>query len=761
MRQFSSTIQAIVDAEQKYKASWLFTVTTVAGTRYYWSTSTVDAADKIGDGIYLEDAVTVGGGDGVATQAFEFKIVKFGGVTLQRQKNEFGLISPSRMNFSVTNKGNVLSSEDFEGASVWVDLAMSDGIDPRAHVVRRWRFKAVSVDSNYEQLDFVCEDFFQQYLEGYYPETSLIAEAFPDTNTSQDLCVPVTFGAAYIPLVPVYTGGTRVYLVGKVVGGSTVSVDRVRTPRNIAGKVEWVVPTDASWVDSGTVVGADGVSYHVGYLDTGIGGAPLWVSGDKFEAVPTRFTMSNGTYTSTNPAQIVYQLLLEFGISETDIDQQSVTDATAWFSSRGIEMAGGWWTRQERKNVLANLLNQAGMDLVCGEQIEFKPFDNTSVATVDSTVVIGRRKGEGSFKYKKKDVRKIPNAGYVAWQEATDSIDALLKDGVTVDGAGDKKQDKAVEINFIHDQTQALKLGMLVLQRQLLKQADLSFTAKGILLSLDPTDTITVSDSLYGPTGVTFKALVDSVTVASDLSLKIKASHFYKVSSGPTSYLDDYDSLVLTGAIWQTDSSDAYSPITAGPDNDGTSDTAPNWVPGPFRVGNAVNFIRLDPTETSRNGPVLRMTTTGVNKIVLGDLYDERSLVDAYGLLGKDAAGAVAFEISTDRTKLSAFEFDQNALTYGSLGTRLGLGYEVTDGVYGVWAGAESFNAAPFSVSSDGALKATNATISGTITVGAGSSGYDNLTDTPPLAQSLWVPADGEVFTFTENVTGSKGTSPL
>ncbi|WP_025324510.1 host specificity factor TipJ family phage tail protein [Deferrisoma camini] len=52
-------------------------------------------------------------------------------------------------------------------------------------------------------------------------------------------------------------------------------------------------------------------------------------------------------------------------------------------------------------------------------------------------------------------------------------------------------------------------------------------------------------------------------------------------------------------------------------------------------------------------------------------------------------------------------------------------------------------------------------TMSSSVTVTLTRPSYDDLIQVPPLAQSLWVPSDGELFAFAKNVTGSKGTAPL
>jgi len=55
----------------------------------------------------------------------------------------------------------------------------------------------------------------------------------------------------------------------------------------------------------------------------------------------------------------------------------------------------------------------------------------------------------------------------------------------------------------------------------------------------------------------------------------------------------------------------------------------------------------------------------------------------------------------------------------------------------------------------------TELVIKGKLSVQPGSTGYDNIEDKPPLAQSLWVPVDGELFCFFDHFSSTKGISPL
>ena len=90
---------------------------------------------------------------------------------MQRSNSELGIISPSTSEFTITNKGDALSPTSFAGGTVWIDLAMTDDITDRAHVVRRWRFRIIGADGNYESITFKCEDYFQEFLEGDWPNT--------------------------------------------------------------------------------------------------------------------------------------------------------------------------------------------------------------------------------------------------------------------------------------------------------------------------------------------------------------------------------------------------------------------------------------------------------------------------------------------------------------------------------------------------------------------------------------------------------------
>ena len=168
--------------------SWLFEVTTTAPATYYWSTKA-----KTFD-----------------SQAYTFKVLPetFAGVTMNRAKSEFNIQAPNTLTFSITNKNNALLSSVFDNGSVLLKLVIGDGTNEE--IIRQWLFSIKTVEPGAQQLQFTCEDFIQKYLKGDYPRTRLIRDLFPsaDVDLADDVCIPVPFGTAYVPLRSVYIPGS-------------------------------------------------------------------------------------------------------------------------------------------------------------------------------------------------------------------------------------------------------------------------------------------------------------------------------------------------------------------------------------------------------------------------------------------------------------------------------------------------------------------------------------------------------------------------
>ena len=186
---FNTTQQNIVDSNYK-KVSWLFTVTDTSANTHNWS-----------------NAKTVG----MESTAYAFKITGFNGISTQRSKSEFGVQAPNTLKFNVINKDNTLAHTDFLNGSVKVELLISDGTDK--YIIRTWKFNIKKTEPSYQKFALTCEDYIQQYLVGSYPNTNFIKDIFygDDIDVDDNVCLPVPFGKAYIPLRSVYVGNAITY----------------------------------------------------------------------------------------------------------------------------------------------------------------------------------------------------------------------------------------------------------------------------------------------------------------------------------------------------------------------------------------------------------------------------------------------------------------------------------------------------------------------------------------------------------------------
>lgn len=186
---FNTTQQNIVDSNYK-KVSWLLTVIDTSNNTHNWSnTETV----------------------GMKSTAYNFKINGFNGISTQRSKSEFGVQAPNTLKFNVINKDNTLAHTDFLNGSVKVELLISDGTDK--YIIRTWKFNVKKTEPSYQKFTLTCEDYIQQYLTGSYPNTRFIKDIFfgDDIDVDDNVCLPVPFGKAYIPLRSVYIGNAITY----------------------------------------------------------------------------------------------------------------------------------------------------------------------------------------------------------------------------------------------------------------------------------------------------------------------------------------------------------------------------------------------------------------------------------------------------------------------------------------------------------------------------------------------------------------------
>jgi len=132
------------------------------------------------------------------------------GVTLRKNSAESGLIVPSDISFSISNKNNTLVASDFlgQGGLVLVECFMSNATYGETKICG-WKFRITSASPTYQSIAIEAEDFMQAYLKGDCPNKLMPEDIFPSSRTYSNTgtCIPVTFGTAFIPLRDVYING--------------------------------------------------------------------------------------------------------------------------------------------------------------------------------------------------------------------------------------------------------------------------------------------------------------------------------------------------------------------------------------------------------------------------------------------------------------------------------------------------------------------------------------------------------------------------
>jgi len=467
---------------------WLFDVTDKNNNAYYWSTRD-----------YTYDSTS-----------YTFNIVEFSGISLNRSRSEENIIAPSEVRIKIGNVGNTYSADDFTNGEVLISLIVDDSF------IAKWKFNIIKAYGSYQTITLECEDFLQKYLEGAYPNTQLIKALFPDEYyEEEDVCVPVCFGTAYIPLRPVEIEGSRYYLLGPT--DRTYTITEVHTPSEWGIKYSW--SSSSYSFNQYTKEDQFGNSWQVFQpiiADSNLDGTPdacgLWIEGQRILDMPTQFSYNS----ITNPADVIKEILKDFGVPENEIDSDSFSDAATTFNNWGLTFNGGLWTKSDRKSILSMLLNSCHSRILVRDKLYLSVLSKTSQKTITTSLV-----AKESFDYSKLS-EELSDSGYVAWQKEGEPQDNMLK--ALVPGKGtttDYISDEIIYIPWVQNAVHVQKLACLVFQRKFFKIAELTFEGRSELLTLEPGDVITINGDNYGGT---YKAIVDEVEIKNDLTVRITAT---------------------------------------------------------------------------------------------------------------------------------------------------------------------------------------------------------------------------------------------
>lgn len=216
MLYFNTTKQNIIDSVSK-KVFWAFEIATSGGFGMIFE-------DEGGSLFSDEGGMSFEGSAGgtyywsTVTRTWSgnnyvFKIIpeSFDGVVLNRNKSELNLHSPNILEFDVTNSNNSLSADTFVNAVLTLKLVVNDYTNEE--IIRQWEFIIKRVDPGRQKLHFYCEDYVYRYLKGDYPNTELVRNVFPASNSviNDNICIPEPYGTAYIPIRSVYDADHTTY----------------------------------------------------------------------------------------------------------------------------------------------------------------------------------------------------------------------------------------------------------------------------------------------------------------------------------------------------------------------------------------------------------------------------------------------------------------------------------------------------------------------------------------------------------------------
>jgi hypothetical protein len=571
-------------------------------------------------------------------------ITDFSGIDLKRNTSEAGIIAPSDVTFSISDAGDVIGYSNLKGGTVLIELYITSPTVAE-HKIAGWMFKIKTAEPGYQQIKIVAQDFLQDYLQGYYPNTRLPEEIFPSSRTYNGdmVCVPLPFGSAYVPLRDVFITDAGYLMLGDpahtytLAGGGADGPDKIRSPRSVGMKTEW---DHASFTfTQSTKTAADATTWRVfqaiiadgnkdGVVDThGFWGTP----GGPILDPPVLFSRDD-TATTTNPADIIAFVLEDMGVPSAMIDDgvgSSFAAAHAIFDAYTVPLVfnGAFWYKQDRQKVLSQLLTQCHACLDVGETIKMRVLSKTSKATItDADVLRTSDQGPGSFQYQDIVNEDLSDAAYGAYQETGEAQDELKQVLVSTGGAATVISSEVIPCPFVQDSRDVKRIVTLTLQRKLGKIASVNWLNKGTALALQPDDVLTVNDSNYGGSHT---VLIDSMKINKDLSISFSCTKFKQALS------DWADLSPTTQVIPVDDTTHPWSPVISGPDSPGTPIPL-NAIADRLRVGNgAANYILIEPAD-----PRISLYNSG-EKWRVGNLNGYLGVAsDLFGLgIGESEAG--------------------------------------------------------------------------------------------------------------------------
>ena len=581
MRTNLSTLACnILDANVKDSIDYLFEITlSDSSTIYYMSTK-----KKTYEGITYSDD-----GDPFITD--------FPGVTLRSNIGFAGLILPSSIIFNISNSDASLIPDDFLEASVIIRCIMSADIssksDPSITIegmidedeniveteIMSWGFIVKNTCQLWGKLNISAIDWFYKYLEKDYPVTPLISSLWPTAHVPSDnYCIPRIFGECYFPVRWDKANATTddFYVLGEY-GGSSVThtIIKLRDPNRV--QTEYLESnSNCTFTIIEDKLADDGNYYSVVKLEImpGMGNA-IW-NATEHQDVPLQYSRSD-TVDITNPIQIIKIILMDLGVPEAQINNESYQVAFDICAVRGIEFSAPFYFKEKAEDVLNRLLIMANCRLFVREQLYFKINSTEADHTLNSSWVISSQENSpGEFMIQNL-TRMTEDSGYILFRPPDLPISETIKFLIPVGLTTDNIIDEQIDCRYIIDSIHAQKIGIIMLQRKLFQSANISATLKLKAMQLEVGDTLAIEGENYGAINGNYKAVITEVRINSNNSISISAIKF----STALSDWDDISPSAIT--VYEDQEISGYQSLISGPTAINDDGYSPNDVYGPLR----------------------------------------------------------------------------------------------------------------------------------------------------------------------------------
>lgn len=217
-----------------------------------------------------------------------------------------------------------------------------------------WLFYIEKARYNKGIVTIEYKDFFSRYLKGTYPNTPRISSLSPSDEAlpNDNMCLPIFFGTAYIPIRNLYITDKRYYVLGPNYGtflgpaDPTYDIEEIRSPIDWPSKSVWNNPnfllekkylgTEPTPVIVATPIIVD--SDNDGILDS----SGLFYKDNKFLDAQMKLTRSD-TSSLTNFSDVIKYLLKDFGIPYYYIDQAEVKGQIIYWDYCVLDLLSDWF----------------------------------------------------------------------------------------------------------------------------------------------------------------------------------------------------------------------------------------------------------------------------------------------------------------------------------------------------------------------------------------------------------------------------------